>query len=807
MAERYPVVIVGGGPVGVGLAVDLGLRGVRCIVVEKRDTLSRIPKGQGLSQRTLEHCWFWGVADDIRAARVMPPDHAIGQVTVYRDLMGEFWHASPDRALVAPYYFQTNERLPQYRTEEVLRARMAQLPDVDALWGWTATSVEQDDDGVRVVVERGGERQVLAGDYVVGCDGGHSVVREQADIERSGTDFDELVALVVFRSKELHRALERFPDRSTYRVMHPDLHGYWMFFGRVDVGEEFFFHAPVPRGATADTFDFAALLHRAAGFEFECEIDHVGFWDLRVQVATAYRAGRAFIAGDAAHTHPPYGGFGLNNGLEDAANLGWKLAAVLEGWGGDALLESYSLERQPVFRGVGEDIIGGWIRDDRAFFERYSPERDRDEFARAFEEQTKGFGDAVARLRAALRGVARGARPARGRGQRAGRAHLRGARRAPPAAAPARLRARRLRGARHAASRCSSSAADRGGRPGVRGGREAAGGAAHRRLRARSPTDVEELRLPARAGAARPVRGLGRRRRPGRRRGRDPDGHRTPLTSRASLRAAMLAVMRRSWLVAAVLCAGCTAGRSGSAPPVTPPPDAPALQVDVVVDGLDHAWDVVQASDGTLLVDERPGGFTAVLPDGTVRTVDADFGDLFARGETGLMGLVLDPGFDDNRRFYSCQGVTDGADGPVIQVIAWSWRRTGARRPAPPTRWSATSRSTQASGRHGGCRLRFTPDGALLIGTGDNAAGHQPAGPDLAGRARCCSPTPRTGEVAVCTYGHRNVQGLAVRPGTGQIFSVEHGPAATTRSTCCGPAPTTATTPTAPTARTTRACR
>ena len=181
--------------------------------------------------------------------------------------------------------------------------------------------------------EQDGVEQVLEGDYVVGCDGGHSLVREQADIERSGTDFDELVALVVFRSAELHEALKRFPDRSTYRVMHPDLKGYWMFFGRVDVGEGFFFHAPVPPGTTAENFDVAALLHRAAGFPFAVEVDHVGFWDLRVQVAQRYRAGRAFIAGDAAHTHPPYGGFGLNNGLEDAANLGWKLAAAAGGLG------------------------------------------------------------------------------------------------------------------------------------------------------------------------------------------------------------------------------------------------------------------------------------------------------------------------------------------------------------------------------------------------------------------------------------------------------------------------------------------
>ena len=361
-------------------------------MLEKRTGLSRIPKGQGLSQRTMEHVARWGLVDELRAARAMPDGHPIGQVTVYRDLMGEFWHAPPGRELVQPYYAQRNERLPQYRTEQVLRRRLADLPDVELRLGCTATDVEQDDDGVRVTVEQDGTREVLTGAYVVGCDGGHSLVRQRADIERTGTDFGELVALVVFRSRELHEALERFPERSTYRVMHPDLKGYWMFFGRVDVGEEFFFHAPVPPGSRVEDLDFAALLHRAAGFAFDCEIEHVGFWDLRVQVAVRYRAGRAFLAGDAAHTHPPYGGFGLNNGLEDAVNLSWKLAAVLQGWGGDRLLESYSLERQPVFRDVGEDIIGGWIRDDRAVLEQYTPEQDREEFARRFEEVTKGFG-------------------------------------------------------------------------------------------------------------------------------------------------------------------------------------------------------------------------------------------------------------------------------------------------------------------------------------------------------------------------------------------------------------------------------
>jgi 4-hydroxyisophthalate hydroxylase len=226
MAQRRQVVVVGGGPVGVGLAVDLALRGISCAVVERRTELSGIPKGQGLSQRTLEHCWFWGVADQIRAARTLPPGHAIGQVTVYENLLSDYWHAAPARELVQDYYFQANERLPQYRTEDVLRRRMASLPGVDSYLGWTATRVQQDGDGVRVVIERDGAREVLEGDFVVGCDGGHSLVREQADIERSGTDWDELVALVVFRSRELHEALTRFPERSTYRVMSPELRGY-----------------------------------------------------------------------------------------------------------------------------------------------------------------------------------------------------------------------------------------------------------------------------------------------------------------------------------------------------------------------------------------------------------------------------------------------------------------------------------------------------------------------------------------------------------------------------------------------------
>ncbi len=224
-----------------------------------------------------------------------------------------------------------------------------------------------------------------------------------------------------------------------------------------------------------------------------------------------------------------------------------------------------------------------------------------------------------------------------------------------------------------------------------------------------------------------------------------------------------------------------------SACSATAPPHF-ALDVAVVAEGLDHPWDVGQAPDGTLLLDERAGGLTAVLPDGAVRELDADFADLFATGETGLMGLVLDPDFARDRRLYTCQGVEEDG-GAEIQVIAWTvdpgWREV--TRVADPLVGDIPV--NERIGRHGGCRLRFDDTGALLVGTGDNAVTANAQDPGtLAGKVLRVDPA--TGEAAagnpflgragadprVWTYGHRNVQGLAVRPGSGQVYAAEHGP-------------------------------
>jgi 2-polyprenyl-6-methoxyphenol hydroxylase-like FAD-dependent oxidoreductase len=397
MARRHQVVIVGGGPVGVALAVELGLRGIDCALVERHLQPQKIPKGQNLSPRTLEHFHFWGIEKELRAERLMPEGVPVSGIVAYGNLMSEYWYAPPQRELVSPYYFTNVERLPQYLTEKVLRRKMAELPSVESRFGWSAETVEQDDKGVRVSIvdQAGGARDMLEADFVVGCDGARSTIRDQVGIERGGSDFDQMMVLAVFRSRALHEGLKRFPIRSTYNVMNPELKGYWQFFGRIDVGEGFFFHAPVPRDTTPDNYDFKGLLQKVAGFPFEAEFDHVGFWDLRVAVADRYQVGRVFICGDAAHSHPPYGGFGLNSGLEDAVNLGWKLAARLQGWGGEALLTSYSDERRPIFEETGRDFIAGRIETDRKFLDRYSPTRDRAEFERVWAARIDGAGNSV----------------------------------------------------------------------------------------------------------------------------------------------------------------------------------------------------------------------------------------------------------------------------------------------------------------------------------------------------------------------------------------------------------------------------
>ena len=203
----------------------------------------------------------------------------------------------------------------------------------------------------------------------------------------------------------------------------------------------------------------------------------------------------------------------------------------------------------------------------------------------------------------------------------------------------------------------------------------------------------------------------------------------------------------------------------------------PELTVVPLVSGLSVPWGVAFAPDGTMLFTERGDRLSSRLTDGTVQSVSADFDDLLVSGEAGLMAIVVDPAFVSNRRFYTCQAHT----GRVVQVIAWTFNDdtyTAATRAEDPL-----VGNIPAASRHSGCRLRFGPQGYLWIATGDASAGTVPQDRNSLGgkvlRVDAATGAAVAGNPSgsrIYTYGHRNVQGLARRPGTNQMWSVEHGP-------------------------------
>ncbi|WP_191255433.1 PQQ-dependent sugar dehydrogenase [Amycolatopsis oliviviridis] len=234
-------------------------------------------------------------------------------------------------------------------------------------------------------------------------------------------------------------------------------------------------------------------------------------------------------------------------------------------------------------------------------------------------------------------------------------------------------------------------------------------------------------------------------------------------------------------------CSGASSEPVQSAPPVTSKPAVSKLKVEQVTAGLEHGWDVGFLPDGKILVTQRPGKL-ALVDGGTKRDVTADFSDVLVRGEGGLMGMVISKDFATSREFITCQTHKEGDNAVDIRLVTWRLSEDNAS--ATKVKDLLTGLPVNSSGRHSGCRPTFGADGALLVGTGDTARPQHPqdrtslGGKVLRIDAKTGNPLPdnpfitsaNPNEQRLFTYGHRNVQGVTVRPGTGQVFTAEHGP-------------------------------
>ncbi|GAB2991772.1 PQQ-dependent sugar dehydrogenase [Amycolatopsis acidiphila] len=242
--------------------------------------------------------------------------------------------------------------------------------------------------------------------------------------------------------------------------------------------------------------------------------------------------------------------------------------------------------------------------------------------------------------------------------------------------------------------------------------------------------------------------------------------------------------MRRIGIILfALLLAACTSSPAA----VQEPPRQTNLHVDVVARGLEHGWDIGFLPDGKLRVTQRPGRLSLVDSTGA-HDVSADLSDVYARGEGGLMGLVVHPDFARSRRFTMCQTHQEG--GQAVDIRLTTWALSPDERSAAKVRDLLTGLPVNPSGRHSGCRPALAADGALLVGTGDTAQPsiaqdrHSLGGKVLRIDLQTGGPLPDNpfissadaNEQRIYSYGHRNVQGVTVRPGTGQVFTAEHGP-------------------------------
>ncbi|MFE6747961.1 FAD-dependent oxidoreductase [Kitasatospora purpeofusca] len=357
--DRVPVLIVGGSLVGLSAALFLGRLGVRHLLVEKHADTSRHPRGRGNNVRTMELYRVAGIEAAIReAASVLAPNHGILQAP---SLTGEeqewlFREIDPGGRL-ARFSPSSWCLCSQNDLEPVLRHAARDL-GADIRFGTELLSFEQDDEGVTALLrsrETGEERTVRA-QYLVAADGPRSPARTALGIGQSGKGELFHNVSITFRAKRLAEAVGDRHFIACY-LTNPEADGALL---PVDNREEWVFHAPwhPEHGEPLEAFTderCARHIRAAVGMpELDVEVTGRAPWHAAERVAESYSSGRVFLAGDSAHEMSPTGAFGSNTGIQDAHNLAWKLAAVLCGWAGPGLLDTYGQERRPVARVTSE---------------------------------------------------------------------------------------------------------------------------------------------------------------------------------------------------------------------------------------------------------------------------------------------------------------------------------------------------------------------------------------------------------------------------------------------------------------------
>ena len=354
----YDVIVAGAGPVGLTLAIDLGRRGVRCLIVERHPTTAPWPKMDRSNARTMEFYRRIGIVDRVRAlgypadnpmdvflaTRLSDPAIAVLKYPSVAERRKQIAESPNGEFLLEPYQLVSQNKL-----EPLLKEVAEGTPNVTVRYGCELVDFTQDEEGVTVEFRNAdGTAETVRAAYLAGCDGGTSTVRKKLGIKLEGKGRLRKVAQVCFWSDELYDRIAMGKGR---HYQFADAGGS-SFIAQGD-RKEFTLNTLLP----PDT-DFEPIIRDLIGFPCKFEIRHVIPWHHNLLVAEHYRDHRVFLAGDAIHLVIPTGGLGMNTGVGDAFDLSWKLAGVIKGWGGPGLLDGYESERRPI--GLRNRDAAGW---------------------------------------------------------------------------------------------------------------------------------------------------------------------------------------------------------------------------------------------------------------------------------------------------------------------------------------------------------------------------------------------------------------------------------------------------------------